>query len=256
MLIRISLIIALVAALAVAALTFFVSVKEKQTLITERNDWHGKYDTTYAELTSTKQTLAKTEQELKQTKDTLETTTAERDTAQKEAQAQTKRADDLAEKLAKTTTERDKAQQELQRYIVTGWTPEQILVANKTLKQTQDALEVAETEKQILRRAFKKLQNDYDAIALKDYHGPALPASLVGKILAVDPKWEFVVLDFGEDKQVLKYGELLVSRNGKLVAKVRIQSIQKDRCIANIMPGWRLGDVMEGDQVIPAYPES
>ena len=24
--------------------------------------------------------------------------------------------------------------------------------------------------------------------------------------------------------------------------------------IANVLPGWKLGDVLEGDQVIPAYP--
>jgi hypothetical protein len=41
-----------------------------------------------------------------------------------------------------------------------------------------------------------------------------------------------------------------------LVAKVIIREVQKDRCIANLMPGWKLADVSEGDQVIPAHPES
>jgi hypothetical protein len=31
--------------------------------------------------------------------------------------------------------------------------------------------------------------------------------------------------------------------------------MQKDRSIANVMPGWKIGEVMEGDQAIPAYPE-
>ena len=48
----------------------------------------------------------------------------------------------------------------------------------------------------------------------------------------------------------------LVNRNGKLVAKVKVRSVQKDRCIANVLPGWQLGDVMEGDQVLPAFPAS
>ena len=38
--------------------------------------------------------------------------------------------------------------------------------------------------------------------------------------------------------------------------KVVVSSVQKDRCVANIMPGWQLGDVIEGDQVIPAHPAS
>jgi myosin heavy subunit len=255
MLIRISLIIALVAALAVGILNF-VKVKEKiDTLITERNDWHGRFDRTDAELTTTKQTLAKTEGDLKQTKETLDATTAEKDKAVAEAAAQTQRATELNEKLAKTTTERNEAQQDLAAFKVTGRTPEEILKLDKIIKQTEEALEVANMEKKILDRELFKTKERL-AILVEPDHKVRLPADLKGRILVADPKWDFVVLDFGENKNVLENGELLVNRNGKLVAKVRIQSIQKDRCIANVMPGWKLADVMEGDQVIPAYPES
>jgi hypothetical protein len=48
----------------------------------------------------------------------------------------------------------------------------------------------------------------------------------------------------------------LVSRNGRLVAKVILRGIDKDRSIANVMPGWNFGEVAEGDMVIPAHPES
>jgi len=75
-------------------------------------------------------------------------------------------------------------------------------------------------------------------------------------VLVTDPKWNFVVLNIGEDQGVLERGELLVNRDGKLVAKVIVRSVQKDRSIANVMPGWELGEVMEGDQVIPAHPAS
>jgi hypothetical protein len=83
-----------------------------------------------------------------------------------------------------------------------------------------------------------------------------LPATLSGKILVSDPKWDFVVLNIGEEQGVKTDGELLVNRGGKLVAKVIVRSIQKDRAIANVMPGWKLGEVLEGDQVIPAHPAS
>ena len=52
----------------------------------------------------------------------------------------------------------------------------------------------------------------------------------------------------------LEHGEMLVNRNGQMVAKIKITSVQKDRSIANVMPGWKLGEVLEGDQVIPAHP--
>jgi cell shape-determining protein MreC len=70
----------------------------------------------------------------------------------------------------------------------------------------------------------------------------------------VDPKWQFVVLDVGEDQGIIKDGELLVSRDGKLVAKVVVRSVEKGRSIANLMPGWTFGEVVEGDLVSPAHP--
>jgi hypothetical protein len=55
---------------------------------------------------------------------------------------------------------------------------------------------------------------------------------------------------------VLQDGELLVSRNGDLVAKVVVTRVEKDRCVATIKPGWRLGEIVEGDHAIPAHPKS
>ena len=83
-----------------------------------------------------------------------------------------------------------------------------------------------------------------------------LPADLKGQVVVVDPKWDFVVLDIGDEQGVLQDGEMLVSRNGKLVAKVIVRTVEKDRSIANIVPGWKLGEVFEGDQVTPAHPAS
>jgi len=81
-----------------------------------------------------------------------------------------------------------------------------------------------------------------------------LPAGLVGTVVVTDPKWDFVVLNVGEDQGVLDHGELLVSRDGKLVAKIKITSVQKNQSIANVEPGSKLGEVLEGDKVISAYP--
>ena len=79
---------------------------------------------------------------------------------------------------------------------------------------------------------------------------PILPAGLKGKVLAVDSKWNFVVLDVGEKQGALKNGVLMISRNTKLVAKVKIASLEGERSIANIIPGWDLAEVREGDQAL------
>lgn len=255
MLMRISLIAAIVIGLA-GVVANFVYVKPK--LVDLRNhdreetrlhqEFLGKYNTT-------KKDLDKRTAELKQTQATLEATTAAKDKAESDLAAQVKRADKLTDDLNKTRQERDAAQADLAAYKATGVTPQQILAMNKEFKAVQDNLTVANTENKILSQKIKKLETE-----LAVYRDPnffvTLPANLKGKVLVTDPKWNFVVIDAGEDKGVLERGELLVNRNGKLVAKVVVRTVQKDRCIANVMPGWELGEVMEGDQVIPAHPAS
>jgi septal ring factor EnvC (AmiA/AmiB activator) len=255
MLIRISLIIAIIAALAVGVLNF-IKVKEKiTTLISERDEWQRKYTETDAELTLTKNELEKTSKELEQTKETLVATTAAKDRVEAQLAQQTQRANELTQRLTQTTSERDDARAQLGAYTGTGFTPPQIIAFGKQIKDAQDALEVVNEEKKILAFELAKKKAELAKILDPKYIVP-LPPNLKGTVLVADPKWDFVVLDFGTDQNVLQDGELLVSRNGKLVAKLRISSVEKNRCIANVIPGWRIGDVMEGDVVMAAHPAS
>jgi hypothetical protein len=255
MLIRISLILAILAALAVGAVNFFVVKDKINTLVTDRNTQRDGRIAAEGELAKTKKELAKTQSDLKQTQQQLADTQSERDKAVVAAAAQSKRADGLADQLAKTSQERDDAQNELASYKATGITPDQIAKLTHTIKDLQDALAALNDEKTVLQHAVARLQTRLDK-----YEGNSpdvvLRADLKGKILVVDPKWDFVVLDIGEDQGVLPNGELLVSRDGRLVAKVIVRSLEKDRSIANVVPGWKLGDVIEGDEVSPAHPAS
>jgi multidrug efflux pump subunit AcrA (membrane-fusion protein) len=253
--IRISLIIALLAALAVGAINFFVVKDKINTLVTDRNTNRDNYHATQAALSKTNAILVKTEATLKQTEQNLADTQAERDKAVASLATQTKRANDLSDKLVKTTQERDDAQNQLASYKTTGFTPEQVAKLGRTLKEKQDAIDAGNLEKTLLAKKIDRLQT-----RLQKYEGTntvvTLRADLLGKILVVDPKWEFVVLNIGEDQGVKEDGELLVSRDGKLVAKVIVRTLEKNRSIANLVPGWKLGEVIEGDEVSPAHPSS
>lgn len=255
MLIRISLIVAIVAALAAAALNFTVVKGKIEALTEDRNTQRDQKVQAQTELASTKKELAKTKDDLAQTQQELTDTQAARDKAVADAAAQSKRADDLSDKLAKTTQERDDARNNLAAYTTTGFTAEQVTKLGKSLKDAQTEIEAISEEKMVLQHAVLTLKT-----RLAKYEGPdtniKLRADLKGKILVVDPKWDFVVLNIGEDQGVIEDGQLLVSRDGKLVAKVIVRSVEKDRCIANIVPGWELGQVIEGDEVTPAYPAS
>jgi myosin heavy subunit len=255
MLIRISLILAIIAALAAGTLNI-LQVRDKiSTLVTDRDNQRSARLTAENDREKAKKDLAKAEKDLAQVNQELADAKSEHDKAIATAAAQTKRADDLSDKLTKTTQEREEAQAKLAAYEATGISVEQVGKLSRALKESQEAIEVANEEKMVLQRTISRLQT-----RLAKYEGPdptiRLRADLKGKILVVDPKWDFVVLNIGQEQGVLEDGELLVSREGKLVAKVIVRSVEKDRCIANVVPGWKLGEVIEGDEVSPAHPAS
>jgi hypothetical protein len=255
MLIRISLILAIVIGVA-GVVSNFVYVKPKLVELRDHDrqetklhqEFEGKYKVTLADLT-------KTTKELKQTKTELEATTAAKEKAETDLAAQVKRADKLTDDLKKTTSERDAAQADLAAYKATGKTAKDILGMNAEYKKLKANLDAVEGENKVLFQKTKKLETELAVFKDPTFFVP-LPANLKGKVLVADPKWNFVVLSVGEDQGVLERGELLVNRNGRLVAKVVVRSVQKDRSIANVLPGWELGEVMEGDLVIPAHPAS
>lgn len=255
MLIRIGLIIAIVAGLAVGGLNF-VKVKEKiVTLKTERDTEKSQKEEAQKELASTKKDLDTTKKSLADTKQALETTTKERDTAVAEAGKQKARGDQLATELDTTKKTLADTQAELAAYKSSGLTAEQVAGLAKQLRRLEDELAGMKGENQLFLQRIKKLETELAIYRDPDFK-VQLPPSLTGKVIVADPKWDFVVLDIGESQGILEKSELLVNRNGRLVAKVVVRSVQKDRSIANVIPGWKLGDVTEGDQVIPAYPSS
>jgi hypothetical protein len=255
MLIRISLILTIVAALAVGVVNF-AFVKDKiDTLVTDRNTQRDGRLSAEGERDRTKKELAQTKNDLEQTRQQLTDAESQRDSAVANADAQTKRADQLSDQLAKTTQERNDAQDNLAAYKATGMSPDQVSKLTRSLKDEQDLVAVANQENAVLRHARDRLKAELSKFE-GDSPDVVLRADLKGKVIVVDPKWDFVVLNIGEDQGVLPDGELLVSRDGKLVAKVVVHTIEKDRSIANVVPGWKLGEMFEGDEVSPAHPAS
>lgn len=255
MLMRISLIVAILAALGAGTLNVLQVRDHITTLISQRDDYHTQLTQTQATLATTKQNLATTQKNLADTQQQLADAQAARKKAEDTAAAQIKRADDLSDKLSKAIQDRDAAQADLAAYKATGKSPQEVLQLLALIKQDEDTIAAINDEKKVLTRTIARQQNQLNELIGTNYV-VTLPASLTGKVVVVDPKWDFVVLNVGDEQGVLENGELLVSRNGKLVAKVVVRTVEKDRCIANIVPGWKLGEVFEGDEVMPAHPAS
>lgn len=252
MLIRICLIVAIVGGLATASLSL-IKVREKiTTLQSELTSTRENLSRTESDLNNTRRELNTAKKDLDKTKEELASAQQERDTFLREVDEQRKRALTLADQLAKTTQERDDAQNVLQQWAVLGVNPDQVKTLIAQNKQLQNDRETVLRNLAELQRVHRTATNTLAKLLGGEDYRVSLPPDLRGRVVVVDPKYDFVVLDIGERQGALEDGVLLVNRNGKLVAKVQIRSVQPDRSIANILPGWKLGEVMEGDLVIPA----
>lgn len=246
---RICLIIAIVGGLAAGVINF-VSVQQKiKDVMAQREDQRQQKETAQTELRKTKSELTTTKKDLDNTKTKLTQTTSELATANAKVGELEKHSQELATDLDRTRKDRDTAQQKLSQWDQMGVTPLQVKQLQDDFKKVTGERNSVIAENKLLIKKRNELQAELDQLVGSD-QPPPLPAGLKGKVLAVDPKYDFVVLDIGSNKGLVPRGELMVDRGGKLVAKVRVSSVQSDRAIANIMPGWTQGDVMEGDQVI------
>ena len=254
MLIRISLILAIIGGLAVAGVNF-LTLKDNitKTLADRDNEKHQKEET-QRRLSETNKVLVATTKELTKTKADLASTTQQRDEAVAQAADLTKKNTDLANNLKDTQQKLGTTSDKLAAWESLNLKIEEARTVLGSVRRLTEERDVVSDENKILYANNRKLKAKLDSILTPSDSGTPLPEGLAGKVLAVDPKYQFVVLNVGEKQGVLADGQMLVSHNGKLVAKLRItDDIKDDKCIANVMPGWKFSDVNEGDTVLLPY---
>jgi|SRR5580765_4425100 cell shape-determining protein MreC len=240
LIIRTSLVVSIVACAAVFALEVtqlkgkLISLNSRLTAKT------AALEKAEADFVNARQEANKTAIALKHTAEALDSKTAQ-------VSGQAEQIAKLTSDAKKLQEERNDAQAELSAY-KSLMTPEQVANAAKQIKTLENSVIALNEENAMLGRRLKSLQR----LIPEGVEPSHLPPDLNAKVLAVDPKWRFVVLDAGEEQGVFEHGELLVSRGGKLVGKVQISRVEKNRCVANIMDGWNLAELQEGDQAIPA----
>jgi myosin heavy subunit len=250
MLIRICLVVAIIAGLVALGLSH-LNVREKIIELRDDRDLKTRErDEARADLQKTREELATTKEELDRTKielDTTKTQLAQTERQRDEAQG---RATKLTTDLKRVTTERNQLKETVDGFTALGMPTVEAAQGKMTeLKQTKEERDVIEAEKRIVERANEKLRYELAQLIGEKYE-VVLPAGLRGKIVSVDPKYQFVVLDIGVDQGVIEHGKLLINRNGKLVGRVQVTQVLPSQSIANIMPDWKQGEPIEGDEVI------
>lgn len=249
MLLRVFLILAILAGIGTVAVTHFMVRPHIQTIIDERETNKKNWDREFAranklntDLKATREILAGVEKNLEETKNQLAVVTVK-------ATEQENRANGLQQKLDTTTADLTDARQRLAAWNALGIPVETVAQIIESEKRFRGMTTVLEQEKKIILAENKRLQGIIDDLKGSEERPVEMPG-VKGTIMAVDPKWNFVVLDVGEKAGARQRGIFMVARNGKLIGKVKVATVQPDRSIANIMPGWQLEEIMEGDQVI------
>jgi len=153
----------------------------------------------------------------------------------------------LLVELEETRAKLHSAKQEVARWTATGTTPDQVAFLARENKTLVAKVSQLEKERDQLKRDIAKVKHVLDPV--DENATPELPP-MKGAVLVVDPKWNFVVLNLGEKEGVRNRGVLMVSRDGKLVGKVQVRRVEGERSIADILPGWRVSEVREGDLVM------
>jgi hypothetical protein len=242
--------IALVAILATAVFGFLTKsnvqgLRDKTTdAVTKMNKAEG--------------TLQVKNVELKKAQEDVTAAKAAADEKDKEATAKAAQVDTLTKQLADAKTALDDKDAQLKKAIADASAPkaEAPQVADPAIAAATARADKAEAElaeaKQVEETINRKLKdNDSKMAALEQYKrdreiGLQRPG-VTGRILAVNPGWNFVVLNIGDKQGLMTDSPLLVTRGGEPIAKVRVTSIETSKAIADVIPG----SVREGVSVQP-----
>lgn len=73
-------------------------------------------------------------------------------------------------------------------------------------------------------------------------------AAFQGRVVSVDPSWDFVIVDLGWDH--VKIGDMVsIFRNEELLARARIERVQERVAAASVLPEWETTQIQVNDTV-------
>ena len=253
-------ILLIISALVIAATAYlgFATKQKVDALQTEFSSTKKTLGAKELELTKTKGTLKKTEDELVAAKATI-------DEKEKEIAAKKGEIDKLTTDLAKVTEDLTTTKAKLDDLMkigdpsgLPGVDVEQMKKDISALRESKAKAEADLAEaKQIAEGLTKKLNDEKSKTMsaetqVRAYKEDYTKPGVTGTILAYNPGWNFVVLSIG-DRQSVKVGkELVVTRDGQMVGKARVTSVEPGTSIADIIPSSvpKGQSVQPGDRVV------
>jgi len=252
---KILLIVAILVSLGTAGLSFMTKSKMKEL--------EADIASTQASLASTKSELSGAQKEVATLKENLDTVTAAKEksdadlvtarSAEQKAQADLSTANAATEEARGQLTALNAQLEEKDRTIAdlsaaTASAPAAALPEDDTKTAELEAMnsslqaKLSAVESQLT--SLKKREDDRAALKMRD--------GLEGRVLAVNPAWNFVVLSIGDRNGVVNNAEMLLKRGNQYLGKVRVTSVEPSTSIADIVANSLPSgvSVQPGDSVI------
>lgn len=180
------------------------------------------------------------EAELKSLKETMSTTSADEEKSKKEAaeakEIQTKALNELAE-AQKQLADKDSEIAQLKNDLSVKVTQIQELERQASLTSTIPLDGKAKGSDQKSKTAAIRLPLKKEQVHDLNAKKEITTGALEGKILAVNAAWNFIVINLGQQDGVSNGMIMTVKRNGQVIAKAKISSVEPSTSAADVIGG-------------------
>ena len=187
--------------------------------------------------------------------------TAKKNLAEAQAKAQelslnaeklTKDLDSTKSDLDSTNSKLKLTAEQLQTYTdeLKGKKPAELFTE---LNDLSEKAKVADSENKLLANAKLKIEEELKKLRTEiemTRPGSTKSIALSGKIVAVNPTWNFVILDLGKNDSVVEGLTMVIYRGDKMIGKLKTVTVDAQTSVADVLPGTPASAIEVGDQVI------
>jgi len=123
----------------------------------------------------------------------------------------------------------------------------------KEINDLTEKVKATEGEQKMLAMAKDKAEADLKKLREQlelSKTGGSKSVSFSGRILAVNPTWNFVIMDLGKKDQVVEGITMMIYRGEKLIGKIKTVTVDAQTTVADVLPGTPASAIEVGDQVV------
>jgi chromosome segregation ATPase len=193
-----------------------------------------------AVLPTVSNTLAKAVSDLESTKKTLTNTTQEREKLKSDLAEAQRKVPPLSAQLAAAKEALNKAEATIAK--------QSAEIA--TIDGFKKRIAALTAENRTFGSKIEVLLAEIKRLELENEDLRITPVNCRGHVAGVENRWNFIILDIGQDQKVRKNAQFLVYREKKFICKAQVITVNENTAVAEVLPEERHGDPRVGDLAI------